>query len=56
MAIAALHRDIEHETVRTGRPSLPRRILAFLAVLGEVWGEMQEMRREAQRRYPHLEF
>jgi hypothetical protein len=55
MAIAALHRNIENESVRAGGPSLPRRILAFLIILGEVWGEMQEMRREAQRRYPHLE-
>jgi hypothetical protein len=56
MAIAALHRDIERETVRPAGPSVAGRILGFLTVLREVWAETQAMRREAQRRYPHLEF
>ncbi|HZB39141.1 MAG TPA: hypothetical protein VE443_14225 [Beijerinckiaceae bacterium] len=54
MAIATLTRDLAPQSIRTG-PSLPRRMLLLLVVVGEVWAEMQAMRREAQRRYPHLE-
>jgi hypothetical protein len=54
MAIATLTRDLAQEPARTG-PSFTRRILAFFETLGEVWAEMQAMRRDAQRRYPHLE-
>jgi len=51
MAIGALTRDVAPEPVRNA-PGLVRRILA---TLGEVWTESQALRREAQRRYPHLE-
>jgi hypothetical protein len=56
MAIAALHRAIPRETVRLSEESLGRRFLRFATTLREVWAEVQEMRREAHRRYPHLEF
>ena len=36
-------------------PTLARRIVYVFAVTAEVWRETQELRREAQRRYPHLE-
>jgi len=54
MAIGALTRDVAPEPVRNA-PGLVRRILTSLATLGEVWTESQALRREAQRRYPHLE-
>ena len=56
MAIATLHRNIEGGTVTRTGPSLARRIIAFIAVLAEFWGETPALRREAPRRYPHLEF
>jgi hypothetical protein len=55
MTIATLTRDLAQEPVRTGL-SLGRRIIRFFVALDEIWTETQEMRREAQRRYPHLEF
>jgi hypothetical protein len=54
MAIAALTRKLPHNPVRTA-PSLARRIVNAFVVMAEVWRETQELRREAQRRYPHLE-
>jgi hypothetical protein len=54
VAIGTLTRDLAPKPVRS-TPGLVRGILAFLAAVGEVWTEMQALRREAQRRYPHLE-
>ena len=54
MAIAALTRKLPQDPVRRTAPSLARRIVNVFVVMAEVWRETQEMRREAQRRYPHL--
>lgn len=54
MTATVLRVPAAHTDARTG-PSVPRRTLAFVIMLVEVWLEMQDMRRAAQRRYPHLE-
>ena len=54
MAIATLTRDLAREPARIS-PSLGRRMIAFFVIVGEIWAEVQTMRREAQRRYPYLE-
>ena len=39
----------------TGGPNLFTRFWRYVRVLAEVFAEAQELRRQAQRRYPHLE-
>ena len=41
--------------VATGGPNLFTRFSRYLRVVAEVFAEAQELRRQAQRRYPHLE-
>lgn len=53
MSTATLRADAARAVIPTG-PSLLQRIARFLAAVHEVWIEAQEMRREAERRYPRL--
>ena len=43
-------------TTRSGAPDPLQRLISFLRVLSEVVAEAQEMRRQANARYPFMSF
>lgn len=53
MTTATLRASTTRDAIRP-TPSLPLRIVSFVGLLREVLVEAQEMRREAERRYPRL--